>query len=93
VVASNVLSIIALVFCATVPLLVAAYACFGRKFEGFFQGHRASKKIPSLLLMLTFFVRRAALSLTLIFWQEFFWGQIAIQYMISTLMIILLQWH
>ena len=93
VVASNVLSIIALVFCVAVPLVVAAYACFGRKFESYFQGHRALNKIPSLLLMLTFFVRRVSLSLTLVFWQDFFWGQIAIQYMISTLMIILLQWN
>ena len=66
---SNYLSIIVLVFCIAVPLVVAAsYACFGKKSESFFLGHRAGNKIPSLLLMLTFFVRRASLSLTLIFW-------------------------
>ena len=69
VVVSSYLSIIVLVFCIAVPLVVAAsYACFGKKSESFFLGHRAGNKIPSLILMLTFFVRRAALSLTLIFW-------------------------
>ena len=42
--------------------------------------------------MLTFFLRRLSLSLTLVFWQQFFWGQIFFQFMISTGLIILLQW-
>lgn len=50
-------------------------------------------EIASIFVMLLFFARRMTLSLTLVYWQEFFWGQVALQYMISTFMIILLQWY
>ena len=39
-----------------------------------------------------FFLRRLLLSLTLIFWASFFWGQVALQYFISTALIIVIQW-
>mmetsp|Transcript_46376 Transcript_46376/g.61428 ORF Transcript_46376/g.61428 Transcript_46376/m.61428 type:complete len:128 (+) Transcript_46376:1572-1955(+) len=41
---------------------------------------------------MVFFVRRIILCLTLVFWSEFFWGQISLQFLISTLLIIVIQW-
>ena len=39
-----------------------------------------------------FFVRRASFCLTLLYWPNFFWGQIAIQFLASTCLVIFIQW-
>ena len=45
-----------------------------------------------LFIPTSFFVRRLALAFTLIFWIEFFWGQIACQFGFSVALIIFIQW-
>ena len=45
-----------------------------------------------IMVPLSFIIRRMGFSLTLVYWLEFFWGQVAIQLMITIAMIILLQW-
>ena len=45
-----------------------------------------------LLVPLSYFLRRIAMCLCLVFWIEFFWGQIAVQIMATVFVIILLQW-
>ena len=41
---------------------------------------------------LSFFVRRFIFALTIVFWYQFFWAQIALQFLMTTIMIIFLQW-
>ena len=53
---------------------------------------RKSSAWVVLLIPLTYFLRRAMLCFCLVFWLEFFWGQVAIQLMISVCMMIFLQW-
>ena len=45
-----------------------------------------------LLIPISFFIRRLAFCLTVVFWLEFLWGQVAIQIMTSVIMVIFLQW-
>ena len=45
-----------------------------------------------LLVPLSYVLRRIAMCLCLVFWIEFFWGQIAVQVMATVFVIILLQW-
>ena len=45
-----------------------------------------------LLIPVSFFIRRIAFCLTVVFWLEFLWGQVAIQLMTSVFMVIYLQW-
>ena len=47
---------------------------------------------PILFFAELFFIRRMILCATLIFWTEFFWGQVAVQFMISTIIIIVILW-
>ena len=48
--------------------------------------------LTSLFVPISFMLRRMIFCLTMIFWIDFFWGQVAIQMFISVLMVILLQW-
>ena len=48
---------------------------------------------PQLFFMVSFFIRRAMLAITLVFWYDFLLGQVAIQFMLLTFMIILIQWY
>lgn len=41
---------------------------------------------------MTFYTRRAALCITLVHIQEFFWGQIAVQFIFGTAVIIIYRW-
>ena len=45
------------------------------------------------MVPLSFFLRRLIFCLCLVFWIEFFWGQVALQLMSSVFVIIVLQWH
>ena len=51
-----------------------------------------SGKWMLLFIPMMFFIRRLIFVLSAIFWKEFFWGQVALQYAICTAMIIFLQW-
>ena len=46
-----------------------------------------------VLVPVTFFARRLFLAFTLVFWMDFFWGQIAIQLLTSKLIVILVGWY
>ena len=45
-----------------------------------------------LLVPVFFFLRRLLMGLTLIFWSDFLWGQICIQFFLSTALVIILGW-
>ena len=45
-----------------------------------------------ILQPLSFYLRRLTFSAVLVFWYEFIWGQIALMAMLSTAMIIYIQW-
>ena len=45
-----------------------------------------------MFVPMTYFLRRLGLSLVCVFWNEFFWGQVALQLMTSVFVIILLHW-
>ena len=45
-----------------------------------------------IIIPISHFVRRLILALTVVYWFEFFWGQIACQFGAGTCMIIFLQW-
>ena len=45
-----------------------------------------------LLLPLLFFLRRLVMCLTLIFWIDFFWGQVALQIFVSVILVIYIGW-
>ena len=61
----------------------------------FLAGTRREKKDRRCAVFLVpcmFYCRRLALGLTLVFWDWFFWGQVALQFLASLLMIILVHW-
>ena len=45
-----------------------------------------------ILIPLSYFVRRMAMSCVLVFWAEFFWGQLALQLYLSVFILIFLGW-
>ena len=88
---SDVLAIVSLVITILLPAaLLVFFACsiskwedegFARRNGTFFQGgdlEREHTQWIVLLIPLSYFVRRLLLSLTLVFWINFIWGQIAI---------------
>lgn len=46
-----------------------------------------------ILIPAAFFLRRLLMCLTLVFWSRFIWGQIAIQFLTSTALVILIGWY
>lgn len=102
--ASNVLAYIFIILVSAAPLFLAGFAfwrrqkwkksSFKKRYGSLLEGIKTDKDNAFLVITtsLTFFSRRLILSLTLIYMQNFFWGQIAIQLMISTLLMIFLQW-
>ena len=46
-----------------------------------------------ILIPISYFLRRLAMCVCLIFWKEFFWGQVAIQLLTSAGLIILVGWY
>ena len=101
---SNILAILFLVILGIAPIfLLIFYAInlvrwndqeFQGKFNSFIQGTNTNfKKHQWLVLFIpfAFFLRRLLLICTVIFWEKFFWGQIAFQFGVSTMMIIFLQ--
>ena len=88
---SNVLAIISLVVVILLPVaLTIFFACnmakwrdeqFTRRNGAFLEGadlEREDSQWIVLLIPLTYFLRRLLMSLTLVFWIDFIWGQIAI---------------
>jgi len=53
---------------------------------------REDGKWVVIILPVSYFVRRLAFVLVLVFWYEFLWGQIAIMTMLSVAMIIFINW-
>ena len=51
-----------------------------------------SKQWLVLIIPCTYFARRITFALTVVFWFDFFWGQIGVQFLVTTFMIIFLQW-
>ena len=54
--------------------------------------NKSRKQVAIVITTTAFFLRRLLLCATLVFWQEFFWGQVAIQMQTSIFMIIIYQW-
>lgn len=94
-----------LAYLGIVPVILTAFACVKRKklhkkkYEkrcGAFldgtkykdEGHYKS----ALAVVLLFFFRRLILCLVLVLWHDFFWGQVASQLMVTTAVVIYLQW-
>jgi len=101
----NCVSIFLTSLCASAPIILFFYTWrnmhraddddFQRTVGAFIDGTKGGKKGSEwgvMLVSLAFFVRRSLLCLTLVFWYEFFWGQVAIQLMITLAMIILVGW-
>ena len=103
---SNYIAYVLFGLVIAVPLLLCTIAIykrkswqddegFGNKYGAFLSGTRTDKPghyIPVLIFSMVFFVRRLLLSLTLVFWMEFFWGQVALQFGLSTMLIIVIHW-
>ena len=79
--------------CLIYPILICIYACksrnkdwnkdevFMQRFGVFFDGMRSDNdevRLASILLTMAFYVRRIVLSISLVFMQNFFWGQIVL---------------
>ena len=103
--ASHYLSIAVVIFSLAVPIMLFAYICLKSKrlsddklyskVGSLIQGSkRKSVKYPMIVIVvpIVFFTRRLSIVLTLVFWQEFIWGQVALQFMMCVGMIIFVQW-
>ena len=102
---SNYLSYIKISLVLLIPAILLAFMCYNRKnwddekfskkYGSYLDGMASDKpEIHSIVLITVtiFFARRLVLCATLVFWQDFLWGQVALQFMTSTWMIIMLQW-
>mmetsp|Transcript_21094 Transcript_21094/g.28344 ORF Transcript_21094/g.28344 Transcript_21094/m.28344 type:complete len:114 (-) Transcript_21094:666-1007(-) len=89
--------------CASIPILLFILACckkakladesFALKYGAFVDGMKSDDPDSAnavLFLALLYFCRRMASCITLVFWQEFFWGQVAIELNVSVLFVILI---
>lgn len=68
---------------------------FGKQYGTYLGGMAKEGSKGQLVILIAvsvFFVRRAIMSFTIVFWKEFLLGQIAIQIMTSIGLIIMLQW-
>ena len=102
---SNYLTYAVFGLCCSAPIFLFLYACFKRKkweeknfqnrygayLDGMNQEDPDSVKAV-LFLSILFFARRMSTCLTIVFWQEFFWGQVALECLASQTLIILIQW-
>lgn len=87
----NYFAIVMMSLCVIIPVVLFLYLdCnisrwsddeFKKSYGTLLEGTNSEYKGNSLIVGLVpgfFFLRRLALCLTLIFWQEFFWGQVAV---------------
>ena len=104
-VASTLAASFLLVIIVVLPVAVLIYvACkrqawndeaFRERNEAILDGidlERNETQWVGLLIPMAYFLRRLLMSLTLVFWAKFFWGQVAIQFLTSTALVILLGW-
>jgi len=63
---------------------------FKERYGTFFVSHNPKDWGAVVAIRVLYFARRFALCYTLVFWQDFFWGQVALQYASSTSIIIIL---
>ena len=69
---------------------------FQSKYGALLDGTNQSMKEKQwivLLIPISYFLRRLGMCLCLVFWKEFFWGQVAIQLACSVGLIILIGWY
>ena len=103
--ASHYLSIAVVILSLAIPVMLIVHICSHRerlsedklhmKVGSLILGSKSkSKRQPktTIVVPIVFFARRITVVLTLIYWQEFLWGQVAVQIMMCLCMIILLQW-
>ena len=102
---SNYLSYVLLGLCGFIPTILCIFACakrqqtnnnaFKDKYGAFLNGTRTDQSRyvnPAITIAMVYFMRRLMLSMTLVFWPEFLWGQISLQFLLSTFLIIIIQW-
>ena len=102
---SNYLAIIVTVLTCTLPvffLFFYAYKLkkwedekFQRKYGALLEGtdqERETSQWVVILVPLSFFVRRMTMSLVLVFWHDFLWGQLALQLYLSIFILIFIGW-
>ena len=88
---SNCLAaILTAIFCSLPIYFIFFYACnmrkwnddlFKGKYGALLEGTKKSKSGSKWIVVMiptTYFVRRLAMGATLVFWREFFWGQVAL---------------
>ena len=102
--ASNVIAIMVFTSTIVVPPVILTFFWFKRndwneaqlkaKVGTFLEGTRHDKdhQITFMVMQSTFFLRRFILAITLVFWQKFVWGQLALQYLFSEFLLIFIQW-
>ena len=99
---SNWLTYVSFGFCAILPILMSIYLCVNRKkwhgelfmakagtmVEGTSQ--KAGKEIYVAMIPIVFFTRRLLSTVSLIFWIDFFFGQIVAQFILCMAVMIFL---
>ena len=86
---SNYLSFVIFGLCCGVPLILLIIGfcyrskwqddSFGLKYGAFLDGTSPDASVTAVLFIASiFYFRRMIMCVTLVFWQEFFWGQIAL---------------
>ena len=88
---SNIIAYTLVILCFAIPVLLfaAAYRSrwdlsgegFSEKYGAFLDGTKTENpryKISVIIIASVFFARRMVLCLTLVYWPEFLWGQIAL---------------
>ena len=105
--ASNIMSYSMVIICSLVPFVLLGHAFLRRKD---FQKPSFMKRvgtwidgmkmasgemiIPIICYAMLFFIRRVVLCLTLVFWADFFFGQLLVQFIVSmTLLIVINVFH
>ena len=54
--------------------------------------NRRDKRCPIITITFLYFASRLQLAIVLVYWQSFLWGQLAIQFIVTIAMLIVVQW-
>ena len=97
---SNALAIIHTILMVPIPVCMVLFHVkniskwndeeFSSKHSSFADGTRKDFKTRQWIVLVIpsmFIIRRIILSLTIVFWMDFFWGQVAFQFIVSTFMV------